>query len=1034
MKKLLLVLGIISLSGGFAQKLLESLSAQEIFGAIEARHIGPALMSGRVSDIEGHPTDKDIIYIGTAGGGVWKSTDGGVMFSPIFDKYCQSIGSVKVDPNDPDRVVWVGTGETWVRNSTSVGDGIYKSEDGGTNWTKMGLEKTERISNIIINPNNSDELYVGALGALWGDSEHRGVYHSTDGGKTWEKIFYVNEKTGCADLIVDPNDFKTMYASFWEFRRTAWSFNSGGDHSALYKTTDGGKTWNKIHTGLPKGKLGRIGLALAPSNSKIVYAVVESEKETEKGLYKSTDGGGSWTHLNNDFNLTVRPFYFSRIVVDPTNPDIIAKAGLSGAISRDGGKTFKSLGNMHADIHDIWFGIDDADKMFVATDGGLYRSLNKGTTLERIENLPVSQYYHISMDNQEPYHIYGGLQDNGSWIGPSSSPGGIEARDWESVGAGDGFRVFPHPTNPNIVYSEMQGAENVWRYDLKTRQLKIIKPYPEDVNQKLRFNWNAALSTSIHFPDRLYLGSQYLHVSDDKGDNWRIISPDLTTNDESKLNQENSGGLSKDNSGAENHCTIFTVAESPLDKNVIWVGTDDGNIQITKDGGENWENVTEAFSGKLAPKNTWVYHIEADKFQKGAAWAVLDGHTSNDGNPYLIYTEDYGKTWELKVDSTVVGFTRSFEQDNENKDLLFLGTELGLYISINGGNSWMKFENNMPSTAIHYMEMHPRTNDLVMGTHGRGVIIIDDLSPIRNLLKIDQSPDGFKEALTFLPTPVYYMSDESNFGNTSTETQFIGANPGENAKIMYFLKKRHTFGKMTLEIRDAQGKTISSIGAGKKKGLNIVEWNYSMYSPKVAKGKTFDFGGFIAPRAAAGKYNVVIKKGKKEYETSIQIDYPKESVFTAEDRKKQFETTMELYNLSEDLAYLVYQMDYYLGIAEEYKSDKQYKKSFLPMVNKLNDLKKGLVVTTGDNYVGAAEPQLREKISDLMSTVAGYFGSPGKNQLENLASLKEAYAKAVGEFKKIESKEVQKMMGWIQKNQPEKKLEEKKTKENFLEK
>ncbi|MEO0405166.1 MAG: hypothetical protein AAF193_09875, partial [Bacteroidota bacterium] len=394
-----------------------------------------------------------------------------------------------------------------------------------------------------------------------------------------------------SDLIMDPNDPNTMYASFWEFRRTAWSFSSGGASSALYKSTDGGKSWNKIHKGFPAGKLGRIAVTVAPSNSDIVYAVIESEKAEKNGLYRSDNGGASWEHLNADFGLVVRPFYFSRIVVDPTNPDIVVKAGLFGSISRDGGKTFGGLGSMHPDIHDIWFDVNDSDKMFVATDGGLYRSLNQGVTMEHIENLPLSQFYHISVDNETPYNIYGGLQDNGSWFGPSSSPGGIEARDWETVGFGDGFRVYSHPEDHNLTYSEMQGAENIFRYNTEIRQLRTIEPLPEDGDPKLRFNWNAAMALSPSNPDRLYVGSQFLHVSDDKGNNWRKISPDLTTNDPAKQDQESSGGLTKDNSGAENHCTIFSIAESPVDKNVIWVGTDDGNVQITQDGGKSWAQV-----------------------------------------------------------------------------------------------------------------------------------------------------------------------------------------------------------------------------------------------------------------------------------------------------------------------------------------------------------------------------------------------------------------------------------------------------------
>ncbi len=977
------------------------LKGKELFGDLRARHIGPALMSGRVSDVEGHPTNNKVIYIGTAGGGVWKSNDGGVMFNSIFDDYCQSIGCVTVDPNKPDNVVWVGTGEVWTRNSTSVGDGIYKSIDGGANWKKMGLTNSDRISSIIVNPKNSDEVYVGVLGALWGDSDDRGVYKTIDGGKTWEKIFGVDNKTGCSDLVMDPNNSQIMYASFWEFRRTAWSFSSGGEKSALYKTIDGGKTWNKIHNGFPVGKLGRIAVAVAPSNSKIVYTVVESEKPEKNGLYRSDDGGANWTHLNKDFGIVVRPFYFSRIVVDPTNPDILVKAGLFGSISRDGGKTFKGLGSMHPDIHDIWFDIKDADKMFVATDGGLYRSLNQGTTMEMIENLPISQFYHIAVDNQEPYNIYGGLQDNGSWYGPSSSPGGVEARDWEVIGVGDGFRVYPHPTEPNIMYSEMQGAENVWRYDAEKRQTRTIQPLPVEGDPKLRFNWNAAMTTSPNHPDRFYVGSQFIHVSDDKGNNWRKISPDLTTNNKAKQQQENSGGLSKDNSGAENHCTIFTIAESSLDDKVIWVGTDDGNVQVTQDGGTSWTNVTPNIIG--LPANTWCYHIEASKFGKGIAYAVFDGHTKNDKNAYAYKTTDFGKTWKSIITTDVYGFARSFQEDLENENLLFLGTEFGLYVTVDGGLNWSKFTNNVPATAIHYLEMHPKTNDLIMGTHGRGIIILDDVSPLRQI-----KPEILSEKLAFIKTPPTIMWEESTFGGTSSETQFVGENPNRAAKIIYYLSDRHTFGKMTMTVYDQTGKEVTKLSPGKQKGINIVDWNYIMKAPTTAKGKTFSFGGMTPPRVKEGKYKVVINKGKDIYETEVEVLYTKNSVHTLEERNEQFKTTMELYKMTEDLAYMVYELDEIITYTENNAANKSLKKLGDVLASKLNDLKKTLVITSGDNYVGAAEPELREKLGTIYSTVAGYYGKPSKSQYQNIELVMNRFNKAKSDFEGIKTKDYNK--------------------------
>ncbi|MGE0561109.1 MAG: WD40/YVTN/BNR-like repeat-containing protein [Flavobacteriales bacterium] len=973
------------------------LKGKELFGDMKARHIGPALMSGRVSDIEGHPKNSKVIYIGTAGGGVWKSNDGGVMFNSIFDDYCQSIGCVAIDPNKPDNVVWVGTGETWTRNSVSVGDGIYKSNDGGNTWTKMGLEKSDRISSIQINPKNSDEIYVGVLGALWGDSEERGVYKTIDGGKTWEKIFYIDNKTGCSDLVMDPNDSKIMYASFWEYRRTAWSFNSGGLNSALYKTIDGGKTWNKIHNGYPAGKLGRIAVAIAPSNSQIVYSVIETEKPEKNGLYRSEDGGASWKHLNADFGLVVRPFYFSRIVVDPKNPDVLVKAGLFGSISKDGGKTFKGLGAMHPDIHDIWFDVNDSEKLFSATDGGLYRSLNQGTTMEQIENLPICQFYHIAVDNQEPYNIYGGLQDNGSWFGPSASPGGVEARDWEVIGVGDGFRVYPHPTDPNIMYSEMQGAENVWRYDAKKRQTRTIQPLPVEGDPKLRFNWNAAMTTSPNKPDRFYVGSQFVHRSDDKGDNWTKISPDLTTNDKTKQQQENSGGLSKDNSGAENHCTIFTIAESPLDAQIIWAGTDDGNVQVTQDDGKTWTNVTPNIKG--LPANTWCYHIEASKFGKGTAYAVFDGHTKNDKNAYAFKTTDFGKTWKSIVTNDVYGFARSLQEDLENENLLFLGTEFGLYVTVDGGLNWSKFTNNMPATAVHYLEMHPKTNDLIMGTHGRGIIIIDDISPLRQI-----KPEMLDKDLVFMKTKPTVMFEESTFGGTSTETQFVGQNPNRDAKIIYYLAKRHTFGAMTMKVYDQANKEIATLAPGKQKGINIVTWNGAMKAPKIATGKTFSFGGMTPPRVKAGKYKVVIEKGKEKYETEVELLYTPNSVFTLEERDLQFKTTMELYKMTEDLAYLVYEIDEILKHTEANKDNKTIAKQATALAAKLNELKKTLVITSGDNYVGAAEPQLREKMGDIYSKVANYYGKPSESEFQNIKLIANKFNKAKADFESIKTK------------------------------
>jgi len=990
MKKLMIIMFCFLLlfsfnSNGQAEK---GIVPGEIFGDLRARHIGPALMSGRINDMETHPTNPRIIYAGTAGGGVWKSNDAGTTFNSIFDEYCQSIGAVAIDPTNPDNVIYVGTGETWTRNSVSVGDGLYKSIDGGSNWVKMGFEKSERISSINVNPKNSNEIYVSVLGALWSDSEERGVYKTTDAGATWNKILYVNPKTGCADFAMDPTNPSILYASMWEFRRTGWSFESGGANSALYKSTDSGKTWNKIHNGFPEGNLGRLGIAVAPSNSNILYTVIEAVSDVKKGLYRSDDAGKSWNQLNNDFGITVRPFYFSKIVVDPKNADVVVKGGLSGSISRDGGKTFKNLGNMHSDIHDIAFGINDSDIMYVGTDGGVYRSWNQGTTMEIVENLPLSQFYHVSVDNETPYNIYGGLQDNGSWYGPSSSSGGIEARDWNPIGGGDGFRVLKHPTK-NIIYSEMQGAENVWRYDVDNKLIKTVQPLPQKGYPKLRFNWNAPMAVSAHQPDRFYMASQFLHKSEDMGNTWQIISPDLTTNDKTKQQQEGSGGLSADNSGAENHTTVFTIAESPLDENIIWVGTDDGNVQVTTDLGKTWTNTSLNIIG--LPKNTWVYHIEASVHDKSTAYAVFEGHTTGDMKPYTYKTTDYGKTWKSIISEDVVGFVRNIQEDYVNPDLLFLGTEFGLYITLDGGEQWSKFTNNMPSVAVHFIELQKQTNDLVMGTHGRGVIIIDDISPLR-----DVTVANMEKTVHFFNSKPTVMVDQDGFGGSfGTETQFVGQNPTKSFQLKYLLPKRHTFGKMSLEIQDMEGNLISEISPGKAKGINIVNWSYSIKQPKVAKGKTFSFGGFTSPRVPAGNYKAVITKGKETFEHQFELVYDKNSNLSEDEHKMKHTTIMKMYDMTQELAYLVYELDEI--IVNVPASNKK-------LLASLNSLKESLVITTGDNYVGSAEPQLREKMTDLFSKISGSYDKPSSAELESLSIIEERFEKAKKEFESLKKK------------------------------
>ena len=962
-----------------------------IYSAIQARHIGPALKSGRITDLEAHTLKENILYVGTAGGGVWKSVDAGINFSPVFDDHCQSIGTICVDPNDPDGTIWVGTGETWTRNSTSVGCGIYKSVDGGKSWKLKGLENSERISSIIVFPGNSNIVFTGVLGTLWGDNKDRGVYKSSDGGDTWEKILYINEQTGCSDLVMDPTNPNIMYAAFWEFRRHPWNFVSGGYSSGLYKTIDGGKTWNKLQNGFPQGKLGRIAIAIAPSKPNILYSVVEAEKNS--GLYRSDDKGEHWNFLNGDFALTIRPFYFSRIVVDPSNPDIVIKAGLQGAISRDGGKRFKSTGAVHSDIHDILFNKNNPNIVYVATDGGVYRSLDKAASFDFVDNIPVAQFYDISIDDAEPYNVYGGLQDNGSWFGPSETlDGGIGANKWKGVGGGDGFRVYKH-RNKDIIYSEMQSGEGIWKYNQQAGDIKVVKPYASKNDVKLRFNWNTAIALSPNNPDRIYIGSQYLHVSDNMGDTWKKISPDLTTNDPDKLKQDKSGGLSIDNSGAENHCTIFTIAESPLDEDIIWAGTDDGNLQVTKNDGGKWKNVVKNIPN--LPVNTWCYQVLPSRFDKKTAYAVFDGHTLNDTKPYVYKTTDLGKTWISLANDEIKTFCRTIAEDAESKNILYLGTEMGLYISLDGGNHWDKFKNNVPPVAIHKIVQDKKTGALVLGTHGRGVIIIDNISLLRQL-----NDDLLQGKLTFLNTAPFIMHEKKSFYSGGNDfTEFKGKNPNRNAFFAYYMKKRHVFGKMQMIITDEFDNKIADLIPSKAKGLNIVYWNFKMPPPKIPKAKTWTQSGFIGARIKAGKYKVVLTKGKEKYEYPFEVKYDESTGYSIKDRQLQYKTTMELYNMMQDLAYMVFQLDEYAEYLD--KLSPANRNLFSKIYDKAQILKKSLVVTTGDNYVESAEPQLREKISGLYSDVANYFGSPTNVQLENLKNLKQQFSKSQTKWIKI---------------------------------
>jgi len=950
------------------------------FGGLEARHIGPAVMSGRITCIDALASDPRTVWVGSASGGLWRSTNGGVKFKPVFDEYTMSIGAVAITQTHPD-TVWVGTGEPWTRNSVSVGTGIYKTTDDGATWKNKGLKDSERIARIVIHPGDPNTVYVAALGHLWGPNEERGVFKTTDGGETWKKVLYVDANTGCSDITIDPGNPNILFAGMWEFRRKAYHFNSGGPGSGLYKSTDGGETWTKITTGLPAGNLGRISVAISPVNTDIVYALIEAKAS---GLYRSDDKGVSWKIVNKTLAMGERPFYFSQIYPDPVDTFRVYKPSYVLNVSEDGGEKFREAyidgGSVHVDHHAFWIAPGNNKILYLGTDGGLYISNDQGSSFLRANNLPVSQFYKVSVDMERPYNVYGGLQDNGSWVGPSRSVNGIENSDWNYVGFGDGFSVFPDKGNHDIVYFQYQGG-NYYRRYISTGEEKLIKPFKEKTTEDLRFNWDAAIAFSPRF-NTMYVGAQYLYRSENRGDTWERISPDLSTDDPLKQKQEESGGLTIDNSTAENHCTIIAIAESPLNTKLIWVGTDDGNIQVTKDGGKNWSNVVSNISG--LPPNTWCSSVCPGRFAEGTCYVTFDGHRNDNKTPYVYKTTDYGQTWTSLADANITSYCYKIIEDLDNPNLLFLGTEFGLFISIDGGKVWAQMKGNLPNVSVMDMVIHPREHDLVLATHGRGIIIIDDITPLRHL-----SEEVLRSDLAFLESRPYTMSTFGGRASEVNDDEFVGRNPANAVNIVYYLSKRHIFGDMSIEIYDSLGNKIKSLPAGKRKGINRVIWTPTRKPPRVPQSNVLSAEAIFGPPFPPGDYTVMVLKGDSIYKTTISILHDPYSPHSQEDQDLEILKVNEAYDLLENLAYLDRRLTDAIqqsaALATDPAVSSSLKKKITAFSDELTAIRKKLLVTKVGDIRG--EQQLREKVSELYSAIGNYRGRPTQSQIDRLADL-----------------------------------------------
>ncbi len=852
------------------------------------RNIGPGGMSGRVTAIDVVLSNPDIIYAGTASGGLWKSTSGGIKWTPIFDsEVTASIGAVAIQQSNPD-VVWVGTGEGNPRNSLNGGYGIFRSLDGGKTWTAMGLEETRHIHRVIIDPTNPDVVYVGAIGSPWGEHTQRGVYKTTDGGQTWNKILYANPKTGIADLVMDPKNPNKLIAALWEHKREPWFFNSGGKGSGIHITFDGGKNWKKISSkdGLPKGDLGRIGLAIAPSQTNVVYALVEAKTN---GLYKSTDGGLNWKKVNENMNeIGNRPFYYADLYVDPQNENRIYSIFTYVNSSEDGGRSFKQLmpaygvsNGIHPDHHAWWIHPENGHFMIDGNDGGLNITKDGGTSWRFIGNLPVAQFYHISVDNEIPYNVYGGMQDNGSWRGPAYvwRDQGIRNSYWQEISFGDGFDVVPDRDDSRYGWSMSQQGY-VSRYDWKTGNNYTVRPTHPNPDVKLRFNWNAAINIDPKDNNTLYFGSQFVHKSSDKGETWDIISPDLTTNDPEKLKQHDSGGLTMDATGAENHCTILVIEPSEVESDMLWVGTDDGRVHYTTDGGSNWVEVTKNIKG--LPQGSWITQIKASKTNAGEALLVANDYRRYNYTPYAYRTSNYGKTWKRVVDENdVESYTLSIIEDQIEPNLMFLGTDDGLYISINAGKKWTKWTNGFPTVSVKDLVIHPREDDLIIGTFGRAAWVLDDIRPLRAMAK---NTSTTKQNITLFEAPTAYKASYqqptgSRFGG---DAMYHGDNRPRGAQFSYYFKSKPESERDTISNWDSLKLTIFDgdrlIRTLKRKvpkddGVHRWTWyldekGVNRPSKSISKSKREPSGVQVLP----GTYSVVLEYGSMRSESQISVE------------------------------------------------------------------------------------------------------------------------------------------------------------------
>jgi photosystem II stability/assembly factor-like uncharacterized protein len=878
------------------------------FDRLQFREIGPASAGGRIDDFAVLESNPSVFYVATATGGLWKTSSNGATFEPVFDNQStSSIGDVAIAPTDAN-LVWVGTGENNNRQSSSWGDGVYKSTDGGRSWKNMGLQESRHIARIIVDPIDHDVVYVAALGSLWGAGGQRGVFKSADGGLTWSNILATDANTGATELVMDPSNNKVLYAATYQRRRATWGFNGGGAGSAIWKSADAGRTWTRLAKGLPEGPMGRIGMDVYRRNPNIVYARIEHQREG--GVYRSEDGGASWTKMGN---TNPRPMYFSQVRIDPVNDQRIYVLGVQLHISDDGGKTFRADGarNIHVDFHAMWINPANSDHMILGGDGGVGISYDKSRTYVWLSNMPIGQFYHASFDMKTPFTVCGGLQDNNTWCGPSAirTASGIANDDWFIIGGGDGFVALIDPTDPRIMYSESQdGRMN--RVDRVTNERKSIRPEPKEGEKPYRWNWDTPMAISHHNPATIFVCANHVFKSTDRGDSWKTISPDLTTaTDRDTLKLMEVAG--KDitlarNDGVSSYGNIVSFSESPRRAGLYYTGSDDGQVQVSRDDGANWSNVTSKFPG--LPANTYVSELVASRFDDGTVYATFDGHRSNDFNSYVYASSDYGQSWKSITGDLPRGqVVRTITEDHRSPDVLYLGTESGLFASIDRGKKWIRVKANLPTVPIYEITLHPRDNAMILATHGRSIWILDDLAPIQQYARAQQT-----DAYLFETRPaIEWSRSNERMREFEGDMKFLGKNPQVGAQFIYHLKAAAK--NLSITVKDSSGNTVREFGGDTVKskgeaGLNLFVWDLRVEplpAPRTQPqggGGGFFGGGLDGPFVLPGSYQVAIRVDGREVATgSFNVAGDPDINISDADRRAWFDAALQMHRLQKTM-------------------------------------------------------------------------------------------------------------------------------------